>query len=326
MVFVRGVMRRRDFISGWTAAVLWPAVGWTQGDKVARVGVLVLGNPDPAPFLKGLRDGLRDLGYTEGRNVAIEFRSAEGNSSRLAPLAAELVSLKVDVLLAFQTPAASAAKKATTDIPIVMFAGDPVGTGLIASLARPGGNITGMTGAGAELGAKNVELIREVLPTARRIGVLANANDPFSKPFLGRIQDAALALNVERKVYALKGPDEFEAAFTDMVKSGCDALIMQPSLPHKLTADLAIKHRLPSFSPNSDFPVAGGLMGYSADYDVLFRESAVHVDKILKGRKPADLPVQLPTKFWLVINLKTAKAIGVTVPGLMLTRADDVIE
>jgi putative tryptophan/tyrosine transport system substrate-binding protein len=319
-------VKRRDFFLLAGAMMACPRAALAQSDKVSRLGILVLGNPDPGPFMKGLRDGLRDLGYAEGRNVAFEFRSAEGNSSRLAPLAAELLALKVDVLLAFQTPAASAAKRATTDIPIVMFAGDPVGTGLIESLARPGGNVTGLTGAGAELGAKNVELIREVMPAARRVGVLANANDPFSKPFLGRISEAGQALKVEIKPYLLTAPGGYEAAFTDMAKSRSDALIMQPSLSHSLTAELALKHRLPSFSPNSDFPIAGGLMGYSADYDVFFRESAAFVDKILKGRKPADLPVQLPTKFWLAINLKTAKAIGVTVPGTMLTRADNVIE
>ena len=285
-----------------------------------------LGNPDPVPFVEGVQASLRELGYIDGQTVVFELRSAAGNAGRLEPLAAELVALKVDVIVAFQTPAASASKRATADVPIIMNAGDPVGTGLIASLARPGGNVTGVSGAGAELGAKHIELLREILPAARHVAVLANAPDPFSRPFVERLQEAAKALNFELKPFMLKGPGEIEAAFTDMAKSGTEGVIVQPSLPHETVAALAIKHRLPSFSPNPAFPGAGGLMAYSADYEAMYRDCAMFVDKVLKGRKPADLPVQLPSKFWLNINLKTAKAIGVTVPGTMLTRADQVIE
>jgi putative ABC transport system substrate-binding protein len=294
--------------------------------RTFKIGFLALGNPDPAPFVKGVREGLRDLGYVDSQNVAFELRSAEGKADRLASLAAELVALKVDLIVAFQTPAGTAAKRATNEIPIVTNAGDPVGTGLVASLSRPGGNVTGVSGAGAELGAKQLELIREILPAARRVGALINAPDPFSRPLLAQIQDAAKAMNIDLAPFMVRGADGLEAAFDEMVKSRTSAVIMQPSLPHELTAQLALKARLPSFSPNPLFPGSGGLIAYSADYDALYRDTASLVDKVLKGRNPAELPFQLPSKFWLAINLKTAKAIGVTVPGTMLTRADEVIE
>jgi ABC-type uncharacterized transport system substrate-binding protein len=320
------LVKRREFLALLgVAAIAGPGTAAAQS-RSFKIGFLALGNPDPAPFVKGVREGLRDLGYVEGQNVAFELRSAEGKADRLASLAAELVALKVDLIVAFQTPAGTAAKRATSEIPIVTNAGDPVGTGLVASLSRPGGNVTGVSGAGAELGAKQLELIREIVPDARRVGALINAPDPFSRPFLAQIQDAAKAMNVELVPFMLRGADGLEAAFNEMVKSTTRAVIMQPSLPHELTAQLALKHRLPSFSPNPLFPGSGGLLAYSADYDALYRDTASLIDKVLKGRNPGELPVQMPSKFWLAINLKTAKAIGVTVPGTMLTRADEVIE
>jgi len=319
-------VRRREFIALFGAAMVWPGAAMAQG-KMPRIGVLALGNPDPTFFLKGLKEGLRDLGYIEGQSIQFEFRSADRDPANLAPRAAELVALKVDILVPFQTPAATAAKQATKDIPIVMGgAGDPVGTGLVASLTHPGGNITGVSGAGTELGAKQLELIREILPDARRVGALINAPDPFSRPFLAQIQASAKALNIELVPFMLNGADGLEAAFDEMAKSRTSAVIVQPSLPHEPTARLALRHHLPSFSPNPLFPGSGGLVAYSAHYDSLYRDTASLVDKVLKGRSPGELPVQLPSKFWLAINLKTAKAIGVTVPGVMLTRADEVIE
>jgi putative ABC transport system substrate-binding protein len=319
-------LKRRQFLALFgIAATVWPGIAAAQG-RSFKIGFLALGNPDPAPFVNGVRDGLRTLGYIDGQNVAFELRSAEGKADRLASLAAELVALKVDLIVAFQTPAGTAAKRATSDIPIVTNAGDPVGTGLVASLARPGGNVTGVSGAAAELGAKQLELIREILPNARRVGVLINTPDPFSRPFLSHIQDAAKPMNIELVPFMMKGADGLEAAFAEMAKSSTSAVIMQPSLPHGLTAQLALKHRLPSLSPNPLFPGSGGLLAYSADYDALSRDTASLADKVLKGRNPAELPFQLPSKFWLAINLKTAKAIGVTLPGTMLTRADEVIE
>jgi putative ABC transport system substrate-binding protein len=319
-------MKRREFVVLFGTAVVWPSVAMSQS-RTPRIAVLALGNPDPQIFMKELREGLREIGYVEGQSIQLELRSAEGDTSKLAPLAAELVATKADIIVGFQTPAATAAKQATTDIPIVLAAvGDPIGTGLIASLARPGGNITGVSGATAEMGAKNLELIREVFPSASKVAVLANASDPFSKQLLEHIQAAAKALNVDIKPEMVHGADQLDKHFEDIAKWPADAIIVQPSLPHRRVAELAIKYRLPAFAPNAGFPASGGLMSYGNNTEATYRQSAVFVDKILKGRKPADLPVELPTKYWLAINLKTAKAIGVIVPGLILTRADDVIE
>jgi ABC-type uncharacterized transport system substrate-binding protein len=324
-------MKRRQFMGLLGGAFAWPLAA-RPGPSVARsgtaprIGILVLGDPDPTPFTKGIRDGLRDLGYVEGQNILFEFRSAGGNAGRLSSLAKELVALKVDVITAFQTPAATAARQATTEIPIIIFSGDPVGTGLVSSLARPGGNVTGVSGAVTELGAKNLELIRDVWPTARLVGFLGNAADPFRQIFLDHLQTAARPLSVEIKSFVLRGPAEFEAAFIEMTRSGTNAVISQSSLPLGAIAELAVKHRIPSFSPNPEFPHLGGLMSYSADYDVLYRDCAAFVDKVLKGRKPADLPLQLPTKFWLTINMKTAKTLDLALPPALLARADKVIE
>lgn len=321
-------MKRRDFSALIGAAVtVLPIAGLAQSSKVPRIGILVLGNPDPAQFLKEFREGMRELGYIEGQNVVFEFRSAKGSIAELPSLARELVALKVDMIVGFQTPAVTAAKAATTEIPIVMgAAGDPVGTGLVASLARPGGNITGMSGAGAEVGAKMLELIREVLPSKRHVAVLANAPDPFHRPFVQHIESAGRSLGLTIQTLLLQSPDELESAFAQSVGNGAEAVVVQPSLPHQRAAELALKHRLPAFSPNPNFVARGGLASYSADQPAQFRESAKFVDKILKGRKPADLPVQLPTKYLLVVNQKTAAALGLTLPRTLLTRADQVIE
>ena len=320
-------MHRRDFTMLLAGAAMWPLAASAQQGKATRLGILVVGSADFDPLIKALQEALRQMGYVDGQNVVFEFRSAGGLTARLPSLANELVALKVDVIIAFQTPAVTAAKQATAEIPIVMGAsGDPVGTGLIASLARPGGNVTGMTGASGEIGGKNLELVREVLPSARRVAVLANAPDPFHRPFLENIQLSGRTLGIEIKSILVANPEQLDAAFTELETAHVAAVIVQPSLPHRRTIDMALKRRLPPFAPNADFAVAGGLMSYSADQMALAREAATFVDKILKGRKPADLPVQLPTKFQLVINLQTAKALGLTLPPTLLTRADRVIE
>jgi putative ABC transport system substrate-binding protein len=320
-------MRRREFVLLLGAAAVRPCAAAAQAEKIPRIGILALGNPDPQLFMKSFREGMRDLGYVEGRNVQFEFRSAGGRADLLRSLADELVRLEVEIIVAFQTPAGTAAKIATSSIPIVLGAsGDPIGTGLVASLARPGGNVTGVTGAGGEMAAKNLELVREVLPAARRVAALANAADPFHRPFLAHIQDAGRKLGIDIKAMPLTRVNEFDAVFAQLRQWRADAVIVQPTLPQVRAADLSLKHHVPAFSPNTNFPAAGGLMSYSADQPALFRESAIFVDKILKGRKPADLPVQLPTKFRLVVNLKTAKALGLAIPPTLLTRADDVIE
>jgi putative ABC transport system substrate-binding protein len=321
-------MRRREFIAGAGSACVWVAASSAQEGAIPKIGVLALGHPDPAPLLKSLREGLQALGYEEGKNIQLEFRSAKGRPDKLSALAAELVALRVAAIVAFQTPAATAAKQVTRDIPIVMdTVGDPVGTGLVASLAHPGGNITGVTGATSELGAKNLELVREVLPSARRAAILANAPDPFSKPFLEHIQNAATTLKFEiLPIKVARGVDELEEDFAAIANWQAQAVVVQPSLPEKQIAELALKYKVPAFAPTAGFPALGGLMSYSADLDVLYRKGARFIDDILKGRSPADLPVELATKFLLIVNLKTAQALGVSVPGTMLTRADEVIE
>ena len=319
-------MKRRKFLMLLGVAAIAGTRSANAQGRSFKIGFLALGNPDPASFIKGVQEGLRALGYTAGQNVAFELRSAEGKSDRLAALADELVTHKVDLLVAFQTPAGTAAKRATGTIPIVANAGDPVGTGLVASLARPGGNVTGVSGAAAELGAKQLELLREIQPEVRRIGVLINAPDPFGRPFLAQLQEAAKAMNIEATPFMLNGAHGLEAAFDEMAKSGTRAVVMQPSFAHAPAARLALQHRMASYSPNPLFPEAGGLLAYSADFDVIYRDIATLIDKVLKGRNPADLPFQLPSKFRLAINLKTAKELGLTVPGTILTRADEVIE
>ena len=319
-------MRRRVFVILLGGAAAWPLSALAQPrGRNPVIGYLIPANPEPV--FGYFKEGLQKLGYVEGRNIQIEFRSAEGKSERLAGLAAELVRLNVDIIVASFTPAITAAKQATSQIPIVMAgAGDPVGTGLIASLARPGGNITGMSATTAELGGKLLELFREVRPSAKRVAVLANATDPFTKPFLEQIQTAGRTMTLEISPTMIREAGEIDAAFPDLVKRRTDVVIVQGSLPRRRAAELALKHRLPAVALNGSFPNEGGLMSYSANVADLHRETAIYVDKILKGAKPADLPVQQPTKFELVVNLKTAKALGITVPPSILLRSDRVIE
>jgi len=321
-------IERRKFLATLGAAAAWPlAARAQQAGKLPTVGALVIGNTDPTQFWREFRQGLRDLGYVEGQNIRFQFRSAQGQLSRLPELAAELVGLKVDVIVAWFTPAALAAKQATSEIPIVMAeTGDPIGTGLVASLPRPGGNVTGIASVTAELAGKSVQLIRDMLPSARRVTALANATDPFFKPFLEQIQLGGEATGTTINPVMISSPEEFETAFAAMEKDRPDAIIVQPSLPTKRAAELALQQRLPAFSVPRWFAEQGGLMSYSAIYADLFRKTAVYVDKILKGAQPADLPVEQPTRFQLVINMKTAKALGLTIPAAFLARADELIE
>ena len=321
-------IRRREFIfTLGGAAVAWPLAARAQQPKVPTIGALVIGNIGPEEFWREFRQGLRDLEYIEGQNIRFEFRSAEGQIDRLPELAAELVRLKVDVIVTWFTPTAVAAKQATREIPIVMAeTGDPIGTGLVMSLHRPGGNVTGIASAAAELAGKSVQLIRDMLPSARRVTALANATDPFSKPFLEQIQLGGEATGTAIQPIRISNNEEFESAFAAMERDRPDAVIVQPSLPSKRAAELALQHRVPAVSVPRWFVDQGGLMSYSAIYADLFRKAAVYVDKILKGAQPADLPVEQPTRFQLVINMKTAKALGITVPATLLARADELIE
>jgi putative ABC transport system substrate-binding protein len=320
-------MKRRAFISFLGCGVIaapFPALA--QPHKPATLGILVARNPDPTQLIKGIKEGFRQLGYVEGTDIVFELRIGGADVAGLAPLASELVARKVDILFAYPTPAATAIKQATKTIPIVIMSADPVGTGLVESLARPGGNITGVSTAVSELGAKNLELLHDVLPSAHRVAVLTNVNDPFNKSFLAYIQTAAAALKIEAIPFPLRGGEGLDDAFAQLQNSGAEAVVLQPSLPGKRIAELALKHRLPAFAPNAGFPAVGGLASYSSDLDAAYHDSVVLMDKVLKGRNPADLPVQMPTKFRLSLNLTTAKALGLTLPPTLLTRADEVIE
>ena len=319
-------MRRRDFIAGIVgSAVAWSFAARAQQPKLPRIGVLIPANPEP--FWNEFQQGLRERGYIEGQNIQFEFRSADGKPNLLRGLADELVRLKVDIIVASQTPAVTAARQATTEIPIVMApAGDPVGTGLISSLARPGGNITGLSSTTAELGTKTLELIRDVLPSTRRVAVLANTVDPFSRPFSELIEDGGRTMGIAIQTIKVSRVEEFDAAFAAMDKERADAVIVQPSLPRKPALDLALKHRLPAIGVAPLLPREGGLMSYSGAQNDTYRRAAFYIDRILKGAQPADLPVEQPTRYELIVNLKTAKALGITIPTTVLARADEVIE
>jgi len=318
-------MRRREFITILGGAAAWPMAAARAQARLPKIGVLVSANPEP--FWSEFRHGLREYGYSEGQNIYFEFRSADGNPNRLRDLANELVRLKVDIMVAHFTPSAIAAKQATTEIPIVMApVGDPVGTGLISSLARPGGNITGLSGTSAELFAKTLELIREVLPATRRVAVLANAADPFSIPFIQQVEDAGRARGITIQTIKVRGVEEFAAAFAAMEQGRADAVLVQGSLSALPALDLALKHRLPPIGADRLFSQEGGLLSYAYNLNELYRRAAYYIDRILKGAKPSDLPVEQPTRYQLVINLKTARALGISVPDTVLARADDVIE
>jgi ABC-type uncharacterized transport system substrate-binding protein len=324
----------RRSISGVGAAVLLllaaslAAQAQPQAGKPPRIGVLMF-TPTQQAVQEAFRQGLRDHGYVEGRNILVEWRAAEGRADRANTLAAELVGLKVDVIVAILTPAVRAAKNATSTVPIVMLgAGDPVGTGLVASLARPGGNITGISAMSAELSGKRIELLRELIPGLTRVGLLIHGADPFAKPFLDETQAAAKRAGVQLHVSDIRRPQDFDAAFSAMTKERTGAVIVQGVLtaPTWQAAALAVRHRLPSLSPQKQFAESGGLMSYGADFTDMHRRAASYVDRILKGTKPGDLPVEQPTRFELVINLRTAKALGLTIPPSLLAQADQVID
>ena len=321
-------MRRREFITLLGGAAAWPLAARAQQRKFARIGALVLTGADAQSLGGALREGLREFGYAEGQNFVLEFRSADGNVDRLPELAAELVRLPVDLIVATFTPCALAAKQATTTIPIVMAAvADPIGAGLVQSLARPGGNITGFSNMAAETAGKSVELLRDMLPSLRRVAVLANPLDPFTRPFLEQVHLAGRIASIEIAPVAMaRAPEEVDAAFATMAQERAEAVVVQAVFFANTIADLAIKYRLPSAAVLRSYPRAGGLMSYGADVPDIFRRSAVLIHRILQGTAPSDLPVELPTKFELVLNLKTAKSLGIDVPWFLQQRADEVIE
>jgi len=322
-------MRRRDFVRiVASSATVWPLVARAQQSRIARIGALYIGTADADSFKKELREGLRELGYVEGQNIAFEFRSAEGKLDRLPGLAAELVRLKVDVIVALYVPCALAAKQATRDIPIVIIAGDPVETGIVPSLARPGGNITGVSLMAVASHGKSVELFRDMLPSARRVGVLGHSTNPvFAKAMLDEVLLAGGPTGLKiQPVVMIRGADEAETAFATLVRDRADAVVVQGSLAIKSLTDVAIKYRVPTASTARAFADIGGLMAFGADGPAAVRHGAKFVHRVLQGKQPKDIPIEQPTKFELAINLKTAKAIGLKIPKTFLLRADVVLE
>ncbi|HEV8341445.1 MAG TPA: ABC transporter substrate-binding protein [Candidatus Binatia bacterium] len=306
--------------------------GAQQPGKIPRIGFLAPFSPGPDHRVEAFRQGLRELGYVEGQNITIEYRWADGRFEQLPDLAADLVRLKVDVIVAAVTQASLAAKKATGAIPIVMVGvSDPVDSGLVASLARPGANITGTSSMTAEVVGKQLELLKETLPKVSRVAALWNpANSVFQALQLRETKVAAQALGLQLQILEARGPDEIDRAFAAMAREGTRALLVLADpvfyTHRKRIADLAAKRGLPAVSGTREFAEAGGLMAYGPSFPDMYRRAATYVDKILKGTKPADLPVEQPIKFELVINLKAAKQIGLTIPPNVLARADKVIK
>src|SRR5262245_60166992 len=281
-------MKRRSFITLLGCATAWPLAARAQQLKVPTVGVLVVGSPGSERFWQLFRDLMRELGYVEGRNIRYEFRSDQGQVSRLPELAAALVRLNVDLIVTWFTPAAQAAKRATREIPIVMaFTGNPIETGLVESLNRPGGNITGMAGVTGELSGKSVELIREMLPSANRVVALANAPDPFPKPFVEQIRLGGITTGTDIEAKMIRA-DELEGAFQEMERERADVIIVQPSLPSQRVAELALKYKIPAASAVRWFAEEGGLMSYAAAEADMYRQAATYVDRILKGAWAGD--------------------------------------
>jgi len=302
--------------------------------KVPRVGYLAaFSHSDPVSQrgLEAFRHGLRELGYVEGQNITIESRWAGGKDERLPVLAAELVRSKVDVIVAQSGAATKAVQQATRTIPIVMsLVNDPVGSGFVASLARPGGNVTGLTTMSPDLVSKRLELLKAVIPKVSRVAVLQNPGNPASAAMLREAEAAARTLGVQLQTLEARNAQEIESAFATMIRERTGAFLNLPDglffTQRRQIAELAVKGRLPSIFGTSDYPNAGGLMGYGPNNSDLERHAATYVDRILKGARPADLPVEQPTKFDLVINLRTANAIGVTIPPSLLQRADQIID
>jgi putative ABC transport system substrate-binding protein len=322
-------VRRREFITFLGgAAVAWPLSSRAkQSARVRRIGVLV---NDPWPAVEGLHVGLDELGYSEGEDFLIEYRFAEGDEGRFPGLAAELVGRPVDVIVAWGTPATLAALKVTSSIPIVMSAGDPVGVGLVASLARPGGNVTGLSSQTAWGEEKRLELLKELRPNLSRVAVLSNPTNPSCVIAVQQARRGAAALGLSLDVAEVSAVSELDAAFRAISQRRPDAalVIADPFLAHEraLLAKLMVEHRIPSISAYHECAVAGGLMAYMISYYDIFRREATFIDKIFRGAKPGDLPVEQATKFEFVINLKTAKALGLDVPPSLLVHANRLIQ
>jgi putative ABC transport system substrate-binding protein len=330
-------MRRREFIrllgGAATASLAWSRVAFAQQPttKVFRIGFLGLPTADSLPKRpEAFRAGLRELGYREGRDFVIEYRWADGNYDQLPVLLNDLIRLKVDVIVTHGTPGVLAAKRATTTIPIVCaVVGDALASGVVSSLGRPGGNVTGLTFFNPELAAKRLELLKEVLPDLTDVGILLNSANPINDPILPQMSSIARPLKLELHQFDARSPADFEAAFTAMVARRVGALVVIEDAMlisnASTVAALALKQRLPSCGW-PDYAIGGGVMGYGVDFPDMFRHAATFVDKIIKGAKPGDLPFERATKFEIMVNLKTAKTLGLTIPYNLLVRANEVIE
>ena len=325
-------MRRRDLIILLAGAMGgWPSALRAQQKAKPVIGFLGLASPGPfAPFVAAFHEGLRETGYVEGRDVGIEYRWAEGRYDRLPGLAADLVGRKVDVIVASGTPPALAAKTATSAIPIVFNVGDPVELGLVVSLARPGGNLTGLSNIAIELNPKRLELLSELVPQAGVIALLVNQNNPNTERNITDVQSAAQAKGMQLPILKAATESEIDAAFATLLRLHASALLISAdpffNSRREQLLTLASRHAVPAIYGWRDFPVAGGLISYGPSLAATFRQVGIYAGRILNGAKPADLPVQQPTTFELVVNLKTAKALGLTVPPSILARADEVIE
>jgi putative tryptophan/tyrosine transport system substrate-binding protein len=325
-------MRRRQFIAALGGTAAWPLAVWAQPtQKIFRIGYVASHAADELPKrLEAFRAGLRERGYEEGRNIVIEYRWADNHYERLPELFAQIVDLKVDLIVTHGTPGVLAAKRATTTIPIIMASsGDALGSGLVSNLAHPTGNVTGLTFFNPELASKRLELVKEVVPNLKDVGVLSNPTNPFNETIDPLIARTAQALQVASHRFAASEPEALKRVFAEMAAKHIDGLVIlddamllanSPNI-----AKLALQGRLPS-SGWTDFAIDGGLIAFGVSFPDVYRRAAAYVDKILKGAKPADLPIERATKFETILNLKTAKAIGVEVPTSLLLRADEVIE
>ena len=324
-------MKRREFIGLVGGAAAWPLTASAQqagGKKIVTIGILGI---EPWPPIDTFRQALDDLGYIEGKNIRFEYRYAKGHNERFPELANELVGLNVDVILTWGTDAVLAAKQATTTIPIVMGAiGDPLGIGIVTDLARPGGNVTGCSSRAAELEAKRLQLLKEAVPGLSRVAVLLNPTNHYMPLALQSARKGAQILHVSLLVYKVHDTTTLDAAFVTLTEDRPDALMVPGDTflvsQRSRIAQFAIESKLPSVYSFREYIEAGGLIAYTPNYHDLFRRAAIYVDKILKGTKPGELPIERPTKFELVINLKTARTLGITFPPALLIRANEMIE
>jgi putative ABC transport system substrate-binding protein len=322
-------VKRRGFIALLGGAAAWPLVARTQQADIHSIGVLTLTSPNPEPLIAALREGLRDAGYAEGRNLRLDIRTAEAKPDLQLAQAVELVRLKVDLIVTFFTPTALAAKQATREIPVVMAgAGDPVATGLVASLARPGGNVTGLTSQASDILGKRLQILAQLIPADHAVAVVLNPDTPFSALAVHELRTAARGRRFD--IFEARTAEQVSAGIEAAAQSGAGGLLTLEDFlilsVGRQIVDLAAKVRLPTVFGSRDLAEAGGLISYGTDRRQLHRRAADYVDRILKGAKPADLPVEQPSKFEFVINLKTARSLGLEVPPSLLALADEVIE